>query len=224
VRSKVFWALSVGLVSVCASGLVSADAITEYSSLTTWDAMVSNVSVYNISGAAPGGEIVFGNASATFGPGTFTPGSDQGYVFNDNAYGTGLQYFADDPGQIGGQNASVNVAFNASADVTALAFTLGTYSEGDSVSILVNGLPIAPVTLSSGRPTSAFLGVTDKSGPITSITFSEGGGEMDVIGSYATARAVVAPEIDPTSAASGLTLLLGGLVVLRGRRPGQRAA
>jgi len=27
-----------------------------------------------------------------------------------------------------------------------------------------------------------------------------------------------APEIDPTSAASGLTLLLGGLVVLRGRR------
>jgi hypothetical protein len=28
-----------------------------------------------------------------------------------------------------------------------------------------------------------------------------------------------APEIDPTSAASGLTLLLGGLLVLRGRRP-----
>jgi hypothetical protein len=27
-----------------------------------------------------------------------------------------------------------------------------------------------------------------------------------------------APEIDPTSAASGLTLLLGTLVVLRGRR------
>ncbi len=29
---------------------------------------------------------------------------------------------------------------------------------------------------------------------------------------------VAAPEIDPTSAASGLTLLVGGLVVLRGRR------
>jgi hypothetical protein len=30
--------------------------------------------------------------------------------------------------------------------------------------------------------------------------------------------AVAAPEIDPTSMASGLTLLLGGLVALRGRR------
>jgi len=33
-----------------------------------------------------------------------------------------------------------------------------------------------------------------------------------------------APEIDPTSAASGLTLLLGGLVVLRGRRQQSIAA
>ncbi|MHB8476634.1 MAG: hypothetical protein ACYDBZ_10165 [Steroidobacteraceae bacterium] len=30
--------------------------------------------------------------------------------------------------------------------------------------------------------------------------------------------AVAAPEIDPASAASGLTLLLGGIAVLRGRR------
>jgi hypothetical protein len=33
-----------------------------------------------------------------------------------------------------------------------------------------------------------------------------------------------APEIDPASAASGLTLLVGGLVVLRGRRPQQLSA
>ena len=33
-----------------------------------------------------------------------------------------------------------------------------------------------------------------------------------------TGTFMAAPEIDPTSAASGLTLLLGGLVVLRGRR------
>jgi hypothetical protein len=33
---------------------------------------------------------------------------------------------------------------------------------------------------------------------------------------------VAAPEIDPTSAASGLTLLLGGLMVLRDRRPVKR--
>jgi hypothetical protein len=38
------------------------------------------------------------------------------------------------------------------------------------------------------------------------------GGEIGAI------EAVRAPEIDPTSAASGLTLLVGGLVVLRGRK------
>jgi hypothetical protein len=32
------------------------------------------------------------------------------------------------------------------------------------------------------------------------------------------ADAVAAPEIDPTSAAAGLTLLLGGMAILRGRR------
>ena len=32
-------------------------------------------------------------------------------------------------------------------------------------------------------------------------------------------REVAAPEIDPASEVSGLTLLLGGVLVLRGRRP-----
>jgi hypothetical protein len=35
------------------------------------------------------------------------------------------------------------------------------------------------------------------------------------------ADAVAAPEIDPTSAAAGLTLLLGGMAILRGRRAKQ---
>lgn len=37
-------------------------------------------------------------------------------------------------------------------------------------------------------------------------------------GSFVIAGRVSAPEIDPASAASGLTLLLGSLIVLRGRR------
>lgn len=41
--------------------------------------------------------------------------------------------------------------------------------------------------------------------------------------SYGIFTAVQAPEMDPTSAASGLTLLLGGLLVLRGRKS-QRTA
>jgi hypothetical protein len=36
-----------------------------------------------------------------------------------------------------------------------------------------------------------------------------------------TAVPLLAPEIDPASALSGLTLLLGGLAVVRGRRVGK---
>ena len=39
----------------------------------------------------------------------------------------------------------------------------------------------------------------------------------------ATPGAVAAPEIDPASAVSGLTLLLGGLAVFRGRRTPPKA-
>jgi hypothetical protein len=103
------------------------------------------------------------------------------------------------------------------------AFTLGSENVGSNINISVNGSALAPLTVSTAFPT-AFLGVIDTSGPITNITFTvsnfqlTGDGEMDVIGSYATASAIMAPEVDPTSAASGLTLLLGGLAVLRGRR------
>jgi hypothetical protein len=197
-----------------AAGAVSADAVTEYTSLANWEPAVNDVATYMITG----GPKLVGTSSVTFGPGAFTA-STWGSIFNDNAYEPGEQYFSDDPGEvIGPSTAAVTVSFNASADVTALAFTLGTFYEGDSVSILLNGLPIAPVRLSGGHPGTAFLGVTDTSAPITSIKFSEGpSGEMDVIGSYATARAVTVPEIDPTSAASGFTLLLGALAVLRGK-------
>jgi hypothetical protein len=218
VKSNVFWELCIGLFGVSASAIVSADVVNEYTSLASWEPAVSSVVNHTITGST-GVDKVVGTSSVTFGPGAFTAGSAFGTIYNDNAYGNGEQYFSDDPGQRGNSIAAVTVSFNASADVTALAFTIGTLYEGDSVSILLNGLSIAPVKLLSGAPTSAFLGVTDTSGPITSITFSEGpSGEMDVINSYATARAVMAPEINPTSAASGLTLLLGSLAVLRGRR------
>jgi hypothetical protein len=41
---------------------------------------------------------------------------------------------------------------------------------------------------------------------------------------YTTWTPIAAPEIDPVSAMSAMTLLFGGLAVLRGRRPSQRAA
>jgi hypothetical protein len=41
---------------------------------------------------------------------------------------------------------------------------------------------------------------------------------------YTSWTPIAAPEIDPVSATSALTLLFGGLAVLRGRRPAQRSA
>jgi hypothetical protein len=232
VRSKVFWELCIA-AGALAAGLVSADTVTEYTSLGSWDAAVTDVVSYAINGGVPaGGLFEEGTLPVTFGPGTFVAnGNAAGYLVNDGAYGTGVQYFTDSIGLGGGDgtSASLTVSFNASTDVSALAFTIGTFSEGDYVNILVNGMPIAPITLSAGAPTSAFLGVTDTSGPITSTTFtvpiSEFSGrsdfnigEIDVIGSYSTAKAVArAPEIDAASATGAITLLFGSLAVLRRR-------
>jgi len=118
--------------------------------------------------------------------------------------------------------------------VTALAFTLGSVDYSATIDVSVNGSALTPLGFSYGNP-PIFLGLTDTR-PITDISFTivkaqYGGGntnynpgEIDVIGSYSTATAAAAPEIDPASATSAMTLLFGGLLVLRGRRPGQRAA
>jgi hypothetical protein len=197
---------------------VSADTLTEYNSLASWTADVGNVSNYKFSGAI--GELT-PFTSVTFGPGTFTTGQGFGLIFNDGQYGSGVQYVSDDPIAFGGgdQPASVTAAFDASANVTALAFTLGADSQASNIDISVNGGALAPVSVSPAFPT-AFFAATDTSGPITNITFTASSfGEMDVINSYATARAVTAaPEIDPASAVSAMTLLFGGLAVLRSQK------
>jgi hypothetical protein len=43
-------------------------------------------------------------------------------------------------------------------------------------------------------------------------------------GTFSATQTQTVPELDPASAASGLTLLLGGLMVLRGRKQPHRAA
>ena len=57
----------------------------------------------------------------------------------------------------------------------------------------------------------------DSGGNIVTITYYNGP-DATFISSLNVSGAKAAPEIDPASAASGLTLLLGGLAVLRGRR------
>jgi hypothetical protein len=48
-----------------------------------------------------------------------------------------------------------------------------------------------------------------------------GGASAPVTRALVAPNSVAAPEIDPTSAAAGLTLLLGGMAILRGRRAKQ---
>jgi hypothetical protein len=230
---KTFCAISIGLIGFSAVGSVTAGTLTEYNSLTYWDAAVNNVSSYKISqvpgGAGYGSKTeVFGSAPVTLGPGAFTGNSGSGFIYNDGAYGTGVQYFSDDPSAFGQHNVdgSVTVAFSAADDISALAFDLGAALVSSNIDISVNGSALAPLAVSSIFPTS-FVGVTDTKGPITSITFTETNnkvGEMDVINGYevASARPTAAPEISVTSAPAALTLLLGSLAVLYGRRRSAR--
>jgi hypothetical protein len=77
-----------------------------------------------------------------------------------------------------------------------------------SVAFLSNGLPnISDISGSEG------MFETYTNGPVSDIFHNGNFGVQ-----YEITSLTLAPEIDPTSAASGLTLLLGTLVVLRGRR------
>jgi hypothetical protein len=69
--------------------------------------------------------------------------------------------------------------------------------------------------------TSSIFG--DWSGIGTAVVIGGGNGAVELANVDITS-ATRAPEIDPASAASGLTLLVGGLIVLRGRRQQRIAA
>jgi hypothetical protein len=233
---KTFSATSIGLIGISAAGLASASVLTEYGSLANWNAAVSSVSDYQISqvpGRAGYGSSteVFGSAPVTIGPGAFTGDTGSGVIYNDGAYGLGIQYFSDDPRALGLRNTdgSVTVAFSAVDDITALAFDLGAALSSSGIDVSVNGSALAPLAVSSTFPTS-FFGVTDAKGPITNVTFTETNssvGEMDLVNGYATASAkpTAVPEISSTSAPAAITFLLGLLAVLRSRRkvPGRDA-
>jgi hypothetical protein len=220
--SKALGGLCVGFLGIFATGLASAQAVKEYGSLASWSTAVKNVSTYTFSGGVDGGTPCpcGGGNSLVLGPGTVTADSGNAYLYDDGLYGKGVQYFSDDPAANSDRaTAAVTVSFLASAGVSALAFTLGDASTlSNTVDISVNGTALAPVDLSAGLFKMASFGLTDTSGPITSVTFTSSTGEMDVIGSYSTANAIAAPEIESGLAASSLTLILGGVAVLKGRR------
>lgn len=74
-----------------------------------------------------------------------------------------------------------------------------------------NGLPVPTNTFDAGS-----------GGQFSDGTTAEGGGVVEFQFTSISLPPAAAPEIDPADAASGLTLLLGSLLVLRGRRPSKR--
>jgi|SRR5271166_5597742 len=93
---------------------------------------------------------------------------------------------------------------------------------------VISPAPYDDVTFTNTEPESVWLAVGAPNGVLTDTFFIgtyDGTPEVSLTSisgtvtyNYAPAVATV-PEIDPTSAASGLALLVGGLVVLAGRRP-----
>lgn len=231
--SKILRTLLSGLVGISITGFVAAGTLTEYGSLAAWNSAVGNIASYQISQltkglGSPTPPEVLGGMPVSFGAGLFTGDTHSGVIYNDDIYGSGIQYFSDDPRAMGqrGAFASVTVAFRGVADISALAFDLGAGDGPSDIDISVNGRKLAPIVLSSAFPTM-FFGVTDTKGPIRSVTFSTAGsnhGEMDVINDYETAHArpTAAPEISSVAAPAALTLLFGLLAVLEGRRRAAR--
>jgi hypothetical protein len=74
----------------------------------------------------------------------------------------------------------------------------------------------AEVSVYTNHNDSEYVYSVCSSGSTSTCTVAANG--ITTFGNVLVAQAVTAPEIDPASAVSGLTLLLGGLVVLRGRR------
>jgi hypothetical protein len=65
----------------------------------------------------------------------------------------------------------------------------------------------------------AMLGITFAGGAFAGDNYWHSRSEEPrFFNSHSDAAAVAAPEIDPASALSGLTLLIGGIAVIRGRK------
>ncbi len=219
-KSLILYGISI---TALGGGAAEAQSITEDVSLGEWDRNVTSQQEYTF----PSPPYSPYGYTLTSGPATFAGTAGQSGLFNDGQFGNDVPYYAASCSFVlgcGSEPVTVLASFSAASDVTALAFSIGANGDSTPVDISVNGVSLAPITVPTAKGSTMFFGVTDKSGPITSVTFTENYplrginyGEVDIVGSYETAVAIT-PEIDPNSVASGIALLLGGITVLTGRK------
>jgi hypothetical protein len=137
---------------------------------------------------------------------------------------TCIGYSAADCGTDGAVGISGSLSSNGMVDIgTATNPTLfaGTLSGINTIMGVATSLDgdVYDVTFTrtSAPATTSIVG--DWSGIGTAVVIGSGGnGATQIDDLVIASTASSAPEIDPASAASGLTLLLGGLLVLRGRK------
>ena len=218
VRPKVLLALSIGLLGILQTGAAST-AITKYSSLASWTKAHDRESSFGASAAAAAA-----HASAVHEPTRFTTGEWFEHVFTDNAF-RGLQYRSDTPRAIGGGD-------RTAPDMATLGATsLGATTNGTAPALTQDAVRLAPTT---GGPLNGSAVTTIIGGasygfafgpPLSGVFGPASGGETNVTSPHATevphatnVAVRAAPEIDPASALSAMTLLLGGITVWRQRK------
>ena len=153
----------------------------------------------------------------TYVPGTFS-GTALIDVSTDTITGATITTFGGDPIFTGSYAASaVNPNIGSGLNLIQPLYNSVTLIDEP---VLYLGFDLSSDSVSGSVPTFAAGPSIDQAG----VSFTS-----DMVGTLTpvlttTIHTMAAPEIDPASAASGITLLLGGLMVLRGRRPEAKCA
>ena len=182
-RSLIFGAACFALGTLVVSRARAQVGI--YNDPADYAAATTGNTPYNFSGASAGAYTDV-SPSYTTGPLTFNDDNfyyDTLYLENDGSYGSGVTYL----------QAYTFPETVTLSGATALSFTLGTFSEADTLSISINGATAISVPTTGGAPNTVFVGFTDTV-PITSLVFTNPGDYTDALDTISFQVGSVVPE------------------------------
>lgn len=172
------------LAAVVAFGVTAAHAtVITYSSQAAFNAATTGVTTFNIPAPSGAAQQVF--PPYTIGPLSFSSDGNL-FLVNDGAFGAGQTVLAASP--------VTTETINANGS-TALSFIIGIFTGSETLTIDVNGVFAATLTIPGGQPLSTFFGLTSTS-PVTvlTITASNPGLETDILRFQVGSAGTVVPE------------------------------
>lgn len=177
-----------------------------YSDKSAFDGLTSGVNTYAIPSTGPGGTITIGS---------FTINGDTLSPINDSSY------YVDAISQNYLDIHSSNIIISVDGSYSSVYLYIGTeYSQGDSISISVNGTLVSTVT-PDGSSAATFIGLTDTV-PITNVTLADAThseSEVDLVTSLGAGDAVCHLRgtriLTPTGEVAVEDLKIGDQVVTR---------